>query len=246
MKKILLAAPLHQKVRYFLEFQKSLDSLLIPQGYSLDRFYVVNDCPEIIPYIREGAYIEMDGLGRQSVPHIWGASLIEKMIKLRNAYIQYAKELNYDYVFVVDTDLVLKPETLQVLLDTGHDIVSEGFWTKFPDDEKSIWYNGSQTILWEFDENNTTVNAIKHHMKPGLYPIGMTGACMLVSKAVLDAGVDYSDIPYLFEQSRSEDKNFCIRALVHGFQPYMDTHCPPVHLYDDKEYQKYMKSTYGG
>ena len=44
MKRVLIAAPLRQKVEIFREYQKGLDNLIIPDGVSVDRFFVVNDC----------------------------------------------------------------------------------------------------------------------------------------------------------------------------------------------------------
>ena len=53
--KILIAAPLRQELHIFREYQRSLDELKIPEGVTVDRFFVVNDCPEVIPHIRNAA-----------------------------------------------------------------------------------------------------------------------------------------------------------------------------------------------
>ena len=37
-----------------------------------------------------------------------------------------------------------------------------------------------------------------------------------------------------------EDRHFCIRAVVHGFELWADSHCLPVYLYREKDYQKFM------
>ena len=50
--KVLIAAPLRQDPKIFTEYQKGLDSLIIPDGVEVDRYFVVNDCDEVIPYIR--------------------------------------------------------------------------------------------------------------------------------------------------------------------------------------------------
>ena len=51
MKKILITAPLRQDIDIFQEYQKGLDALEVPEGYEVSRFFVVNDCREVVPYI---------------------------------------------------------------------------------------------------------------------------------------------------------------------------------------------------
>ena len=50
--KVLITAPLKQDRRIFREFQDALDRLIVPDGVTVDRFFVVNDCEKIIPDIR--------------------------------------------------------------------------------------------------------------------------------------------------------------------------------------------------
>ena len=43
MKRILITAPLRQDVDIFEAYQDSLDRLEVPEGFTVDRFFVVND-----------------------------------------------------------------------------------------------------------------------------------------------------------------------------------------------------------
>ena len=54
--KVLIAAPLRQDPKIFVEYQKGLDGLIIPDGVQVDRYFVVNNCDEVIPYIRDAEY----------------------------------------------------------------------------------------------------------------------------------------------------------------------------------------------
>jgi len=65
--------------------------------------------------------------------------------------------------------------------------------------------------------------------RPGLYPVGGLGACTLISRRAIEAGVRYQRIPNLTYWG--EDRHFCIRAQALGFDLWADTHCPPRHLY---------------
>ena len=225
MIRVLIAAPLRQDPRIFKEYQNALDALAVPAGVAVDRFFVVNDCPEVVPHIR-GDYIihnTEDVFHKTDNDHIWTGENLRKMPELRNATIRHALAGGYDYLFSVDTDLMLRPETLGVLMVADKDIVSELFWTN---GWCNAWMHGQYSEppeLWK---------------TPGMYRVGMTGACALIKRKVLAAGVNYSPVPGL--GMWGEDRDFCIRAAVHGFELWTDTHCPPEHLYTEAAYQAYM------
>ena len=226
MKKVLIAAPLRQEPKIFREYQKGLDSLRIPDGVKADRFFVVNDCDEVIPEIRGAEYIVNNS---EDVTvyhdHLWTGELVSKMSVMRNQTIRRALEGGYDYLLSVDTDLVLEEHTLEVLLAAEKDCVAELFWT-------NGWSNA-----WMYDQ---AAGYNPEWEQPGLYRVGGTGALFLISRRVLEAGVDYTPIPNLKRAVFGEDRHFCIRAAVHGFEIWADSHCSPVHLYTEKHYERYM------
>ena len=74
----------------------------------------------------------------------------------------------------------------------------------------------------------------------------MTGAWTLVKRKVLTAGVNYSHIPNIQKALFGEDRHFCVRAAVHGFELWVDTHYPARHLYTEAEYIRYMKDKQNG
>ena len=49
MSKVLITAPLRQDIRVFREYQLGLDALEVPEGVTVDRYFVVNNCPEVVP-----------------------------------------------------------------------------------------------------------------------------------------------------------------------------------------------------
>ena len=227
MKKVLIAAPLRQDPKIFREYQKGLDSLIIPDDVKVERYFVVNDCPEVIPEILDADWVEMDSENVTMYQnHLWTTDLVNAMSVYRNMTIRKALEGGYDYLLSVDTDLVLEPHTLQVLLEADKDCVAGLFWT-------NGWSNA-----WMYDQ--ASVNDKPEWHRPGLYPVGGTGALFLIKRKVLEAGVDYTPIPNLRQAVFGEDRHFCIRAVCNGFKLWVDTHCQPVHLYDEGIYQQYM------
>ena len=229
--KILIAAPLRQEPKIFREYQESLDRLELPDGATADRFFVVNDCDEVIPEIRNAEYIVNNSKNVTIYHnHLWTGELVNKMSYMRNLTIRKALEGGYDYLLSADTDLVLHPKTLKVLTETGKDIVAELFWT-------NGWSNA-----WGYDQADGYNPAWE---KPGLYEVGGTGALILISRKVMEAGVDYTNIPNLRKAVFGEDRHFCIRAVCAGFKIWADNHCQPVHLYTEKAYEAYMRAKGG-
>ena len=129
-----------------------------------------------------------------------------------------------DYWFSVDTDLVLHPATLRVLLEADKDVVSEIFWT-------NGWCNA-----WQYDQYG---GADKRWTEPGLYRVGMTGALTLAKRRVIET-IDYTPIPCIRKALWGEDRHFSIRAACAGFEMWVDTHYPAEHLYTWQHYQDYI------
>ena len=227
MKRVLIAAPLRQDPKIFREYQKGLDSLIIPDGVTVDRYFVVNDCWEVIPEIRNADFDEVNHENiMQYRDHFWTKELISDMALYRNMTIRRALEGGYDYLLSVDTDLVLEPHTLEYLLKADKDCVAELFWT-------NGWSNA-----WMYDQ--CQINDVPEWHEPGLYQVGGTGALFLIKRKVMEAGVDYTPIPNIRKAVFGEDRHFCIRAVCHGFEIWIDSHCHPVHLYKEPDYRKFM------
>lgn len=234
MIKVLITAPARQEPKIFNEYRDSIDRLIVPDGFTIDTFYVINDCPELIPCMRPSdnytVFDTNEVYFKTHNDHIWTDQNMRAMETLRNMTIRYALDHGYDYWFSVDTDLVLHPDTLRFLLDADKDIVSEIFWSTSKDIH--TWCNA-----WMCDQGSGMLNEWHN---PGLYQCGMTGACTLVKRKVLEAGVDYTHIPNIQRALYGEDRHFCVRAAVHGFELWVDSHCPATHLYTEQEYRKYM------
>ena len=233
MKKILITAPLRQDVDVFQAYQDGLDRLEVPEGFTVERFFVVNDCDEVIPVIRDAKY-EVINTGveyeKTHNDHLWTLDNMWKMGELRNRTIREMLDGGYDYWLSVDTDIVLDPWTLYHLIQADKDIVSEIFWTQAPNGK--YWCNA-----WMVDQSCGMPEEWK---KPGLYQCGMTGALTLVKRKVFEAGVSYARIPNIHTALRGEDRHFCVRAACAGFELWIDSHCPARHLYTRKLYEEYM------
>ena len=232
--KILITAPLRQEPDIFEAYQEGLDGIILPDGVTADRFFVVNDCPEVIPFIRGAEYETVasgDEYRKTHNDHLWTLELMEKMSRLRNLTIRRMLDGGFDAWLSIDTDIVVQPETLTRMLEADKDIVSEIFWTEGPTGR--YWCNA-----WMADQ---CTGMPEEWRRPGLYQVGMTGALTLVRRRVFEAGVDYTPVPNIRTALRGEDRHFCVRAACAGFEMWIDTHCPATHLYTRRIFEEYRK-----
>ncbi|MHC6179207.1 glycosyltransferase family 2 protein [Clostridium sp. JNZ X4-2] len=188
--------------------------------------------------IEEGEKI--DNYIRTENTHYWKENLIWKIAEYKNRIIEYAKKNNYDYLFLIDSDIMLHPKTLIALIDSNKDIISEIFWTRWQkdfvelpqvwmSDEYSFVIKGRNEILTDDEINRRYMDFIQKLKRPGVYEVGGLGACTLISKRAIYKGVNFNEIYNL--SFWGEDRHFCIRAAALGFKLYVDTTYPAYHIY---------------
>jgi hypothetical protein len=246
--KILIASPVRTsepwQTEAFKHYLNSIDNLERPENAQVDRLFLLHNSPHLKEIVKEGpipggnqyiAEVETpDHYSCTEKTHEWKTQNLLAVAAMRNYLIETARVMGYDYYFMVDSDLVLHPKTLMVLIEAKKDIVAEAFWTKWtPEDIEAV--NAWDRDTYSFFPDMET--RFKQFRQPGLYQVGMTGACVLISKPVLEAKVNYDHIYNV--SFWGEDRAFCIRAAVHGFEIWLDTHYPPVHLYRPSELSKY-------
>jgi len=149
MARVLVGSPVRQKPQILAYFLKSLKTLRTSrtghqsQQVSLDclSWTTMQTLQHNLCFAgfteREARYISKDAvvrIGRYDCNgpiHIWWEDLIWKVGEFKDSIIRYALLSGYDYLFLIDSDLVLHRETLLHLLFLGKDIVCEIFWTRW-------------------------------------------------------------------------------------------------------------------
>ncbi|MDF9840850.1 MULTISPECIES: glycosyltransferase [unclassified Paenibacillus] len=263
--RVLLGSPIHQKPQVLEQFLNSLLRLR-RDGIALD-FYFIDDNGDsassllLQQYAPPGSEVFLQSSGfhdayiRNDTTHYWNSDLVWKVAGFKNLMIRRADAFGYDHLFLIDSDLILHPDTLLHLIGTGKDIISEVFWTQ--------WQPGTmlQPQVWMHDEYNqweilpgekpsqTEINRRFHAFLaklqlPGIYEVGGLGACTLISRLAISSGVSYDMIRNI--SYWGEDRHFCIRAAALGIPLYVDTHYPALHLYRDSDLEKvadYIRQT---
>ena len=252
MKKILIGSPVHQKPAILKEFLNSLTKLN-NEGLDL-HFYFIDDNEE------ESSSLELEKFKNEYrnvrveknteamvynvASHHWRNDVIKKVGKNKDKILKFAKENEFDFVFLADSDLVLHPLTLVHLASLEKEVVSEVFYTAWVEntfempqvwlydeygfaDDKNLSEEATSQLFFEF------VAMLK---QPGVYPVGGLGACTMISKSALEKGILFEKIHNL--TFWGEDRHFCIRAAALGIQLFASTSYPPLHIYRDSDLER--------
>lgn len=238
-KKLLIATPLKQDPVIFAEYQKCLDRLKPHPDWHYDRFYIVNNCDEIIPFIRNASYVKYEFRDEKLGYHAWSRDLVHHMAVMRNYCLSYARTYNYDAILLADTDEMLDPYTALQLIEDDLDIVYVKHFTQDEGDNHT-WvnvYEINNGTYYDYD----TMNAIWQN-NDHLQEVGGGGGITWISRKVLEnTNVNYSPLDNLtYNYMSGEDKCFCTRAHANGFKIYMEPRLQIYHLNRPFAVQQYL------
>jgi glycosyltransferase involved in cell wall biosynthesis len=253
-KRILLGSPIRQNPIILQEFCDSLDRLE-KTSYTFDYCFIDdnNDVASSVvlrqfacQHLNQCIFLPTDfELGQShyfvnEIQHIWTDDLVWKVAAFKNKIIELAKNQNYDYLFLIDSDLVLHPKTIEQLLSANKDIISNIFWTSWQPNTlemPQVWvqdqYNFfeivNNTVPSQEDAFKKTLDFFAKLRKPGVHEVGGLGACTLISRNALMKGISFDKIKNV--SFWGEDRHFCIRASALGISLFVDTHYPAYHIY---------------
>lgn len=216
------------------EFLKALADQVYPKK-QLSLYFIENDSSDGTlnklkkwkrKWQKQYRKIELISLkfGIRGKEHQWPDQLLQHMTYMRNSFLKNIGD--NDYIFNVDSDVILPPQTLKQLALSDRDIICEVFWARWDrvDDRlmPNVWpYGGYEGV---------TENYMAMLQRKGVYTVGGLGACNLISKYAIEKGCSFDPVKNLPKEMRGEDRHFCIRAQVLGFLLWADTFFPAKHL----------------
>ena len=240
IKKILIAAPVYQKTEIFIEYLNSLNHLIIPEGYEAHKYFILTNSPELEQYLKPEEY-EIDNCEfnsqKEKGSHKWDDEHFSSVMQARNKILKYARKNNYDYIFSVDSDILLHPKTLQILLQDNKDMVGVTYWCDNQDkpDAIKIGSNYYYADYWQGIDTDLS--------KKGIYEVGIACASVLIGPRIIkNERITYSpidNIPF----SQWEDYAFSLRAhvIIPDLQVYMDSRLPARELTNQKIFERWIK-----
>ena len=173
--------------------------------------------------------------------HYWNDALIDNIAGWKDQMIAMARDGEYDALLLVDSDLILHPETVESLLDADRPIVSSLFWTRWQQgvaELPQVWLKDHYWPWQGADEDSPEAAAARNDLlaklhKPGIYEVGGLGACTLIDRKVLQQPISFKRIPNL--SLWGEDRHFCVRAAALGIGLAVDTRYPIFHVYRESD-----------
>ncbi|MGL6106060.1 glycosyltransferase family 2 protein [Romboutsia sp.] len=254
LKRILVGSPIHQSNEILKEFLISLIELN-QDDFEVDYYFVDDnsdkDSSTLLNEFKESqdnVYIISSDEDLEYIcddfTHRWSEDLVKKVTRFKNKMISFAREKEYDYLFLIDSDIVLHPKTLKQLVSNNKDIISNIFWTQWNPgvmELPQVWLKDAYT-LYNAKSNQTittgeverqTKEFIEQLRKPGVYKVGGLGACTLISKNALSKDISFNEVYNI--SFWGEDRHFCVRAVALGLELYVDTHYPAYHIYRSKD-----------
>tara|TARA_R110002073_G_scaffold128999_1_gene274976 strand:+ start:26556 stop:27455 length:900 start_codon:yes stop_codon:yes gene_type:complete len=203
--------------------EMSIDILIYDDGYDKNSSELISNFKNQNKI--KTADFEINQRDNYQGDHQWNTQQIDKISQIKNKAIEYALQNSYDYLFLVDADLVLNPNTLAHLVSQKKDFVFEVFWTLFYGES---YYKPN---AWDFHSwNYYNEETILMLSKPGTYKVGGGGACTLLTREILKNGLNFDRLESL--KYNGEDRHFCTRAQALGFSVYVDTHYPAYHIFN--------------
>ena len=245
MKKIMITAPVHQDAKIFREYLWSLDRLEIPKGYTVDKYFYLHNADNLKKFLQPNEYeIFKDNtkVEQSDITHIWKTENFSAVAQMRTKALERARQLQYDYIFSVDSDVILHKNNLIELLENNKDVISKTYWTVFD-------LNYPDLLLpncYDYIDNagkRVFINGLEEIKKEGIHKVGVTGACTLINKKIIEEPtINYLYIP-IFSYSIWEDYSFCIKikSMIPDSTIYTDNSNCPKHLYREEDYKKWLQ-----
>lgn len=229
---ILITSLIHNRDWILPQFVKCLKNIAYPKD-KIKYYFVVNNTTDASFKILQNefpdALIHEYNFKRNKIgEHKWDKTLIYHMAVMRNATLEIAEKLKVDYMINIDSDILFPPELIKHLVSCDRRIISPVFFAGWSSNNKlpQCWSRGG------YDLDESLLNIFKNYKT--LVQVGGLGAFTCIHKSVWQKGVNYTRVENLPNDVFGEDRDFCIRAKVNGFNLWASTYFKLLHV-DNKE-----------
>lgn len=208
MANVFIGAPVRNRAWIMERHLQSLKQQTVNKHF----FYILNDSEDQTEQILNDHQISYmtHNLGK-TFGHLRGQYAYHNLALLRNILVDEFLKSDCDYLFSIDTDIIIPEHSLEQLIENDKDICAM-LIRNHPRIKAHNAMIGGKHVP-EFSE--------------GVIPVDLTGAVYLIKREVIEAGVRYSSHPI------GEDAPFCEHAQQLGYELYVDTRLRPVHVYEE-------------
>lgn len=176
--------------------------------------------------------------------HQWGLTAMRRVGANKNKIIRRALELKADALWFADADLILDTTTFASLWATEKPIATAVYWTHWTKRgfetrqihaAPQVWlthpYNLSGRGMDEAEFRQKLINR-------ELTQVWGYGACTVIRRAVLEAGINFDPVPDIPQQGlmAGEDRQWCVRAERAHVPAFADPWPDIFHVYHADEH----------
>jgi len=198
--------------------------------------------------------------GERAETRQWSPLAFARMAALKNRLLQHAMDERYDFVWLLDADVMCDPGTLQSMLDAaGHDswlldesrripIVCAVYWTRWqrkqPDSTDAVHAGPQVWLVHPYGLSGrgwTEAQFRSALVRRQRLSVGGLGACTLIPVQALQHGVSfarYDVLPQSGGMSEGEDRHFCAWATAKHVPLVADAWPDIWHAYHPHEYEQ--------
>ena len=226
MKKVLVAAPVCEWYEYcYPEFSKALKGLTYPRK---DIFLVDNS-----QGMRFFQRVFADGFTVEKSEHLH--RIRDMVTRDHNRIRQKVLDDGYDYLLILDSDVIPPKDTIEKLMEHDKDVVSAMFFG--PHD-----IGGEVKVMpfaWVFSKEigdwDHTGYLLDSEIweEPNLLKIAFAGmGCILIKRKVLEK----IEFHYSLEMDAWDDRWLGVDVWANGFEFYLDNSVKCKHLFQDRPF----------
>ena len=246
MNEILIASPVSNRAWCLPYYLKCLNSIEYPKDKMSLYFIVNNSMDDSLKILNEfkneysshyksikidvsNSKVQFQDERSTNVRHEY---TYNNLVRLRNLILEYAKKIRTDYLFSIDSDILIKSNTLNKLLKANVPIISSLIYNGYIHNPEEPWRytnimkqitDGSiEHITNWYTKNAETLTESK------VIPVDVTGAAYLIHKDVINSGVRYE------YHIQGEDIPFSLNAKSKGFQSYCDLSAFSYHCMNEE------------
>ncbi len=218
------------------------------QDHGNVEIYKAETSHESLQYTQRVESVFVDKLSYQTVCRV---------AKNKNKILQKGRDVHADFCFIVDSDILLHPNTLNHLMSQNREVVAPLVWTRLHDgfmipntwsiDDGLFFDIGIENVVSYEDAVGYSLDFINDMKNPQLKKVGGVSGAVLLSREILNLSINFDLIKYLrFEGDYS---HFCTKVYASNYSVYLDSNYQGIHLSEasqlEEEIEEYL-CTYKG
>ncbi|MFZ5823268.1 MAG: hypothetical protein ACOY94_02800 [Bacillota bacterium] len=220
---VLAGCPVRNRAWILPAYLAALEALDYPPERLCFAFIINDSVDQTESILTEFATRRPTRLVRRDLGHPrWerGYYSCKNLALLRNLLLEEALAAGADYLFSVDSDILVPPHSLRRLLRAGKPVVG----ARVGNDPGAA--PGGRCNFLRFDPGRKRMVHLTRFPPDALIPVDVVGAAALIHRPVIEAGCRYEPA------FTGEDEGFCAQVAARGFTLWGDTGLQTIHRMD--------------